>query len=70
MKMGKGIYVTLGAMAAVVLAVVVAIGYLGHRMPQRDGERLALGKPLSEQQETARRRGTIAAAGAVTAMAP
>lgn len=70
MKTGKGMYVTLGAIAAVVLAVVVAIGFLGQRMPQRTDDRIALGKPLSEQQQTARRRGTIAAAGAVTAIAP
>ena len=61
-------YAVLGAVAAFVLAALVVIGFLGDRMPERQDGKTALGKPLSEQQQTARRRATITAVGAVTAM--
>jgi hypothetical protein len=50
------------------LALSIVIGFLGERMPEREDGKTALGKPLSEQQQTARRRATITAVGAVTAM--
>lgn len=68
MKTGKLMYAVLGAVAAFVLAALVVIGFLGDRMPERQDGKTALGKPLSEQQQTARRRATITAVGAVTAM--
>nr|WP_241769047.1 hypothetical protein [Sphingomonas melonis] len=68
MKTGKPMYAVLGAVAAFMLAALIVIGFLGDRMPERQDGKTALGKPLSEQQQTARRRATITAVGAVTAM--
>lgn len=67
MKTSTGIYAALGIFAAVVLAVTVALGFLGQRAGISEGK-TSLGKPLSKEQQTARRRGAITAVGAVTAM--
>lgn len=69
MKTGGTTFWMFGAIAAVVSLVVVAMGLLQQRIPARSDDRIALGKPLTEQQILARRRGAIGtvAVGGATA---
>lgn len=59
MKAGKTSYIALGGAAAIVLALIVAIGLAQRGVPARTQPRIAMGKPLSDQQILARRRGAI-----------
>ncbi|MBB4155613.1 hypothetical protein GGQ80_003538 [Sphingomonas jinjuensis] len=70
MKAGKTSYIALGGIAAIVLALIVAVGFAQRGAPERNQPRIAMGKPLSEQQVLARRRGAIGTVAVVGTTAP
>ena len=58
-------YVAAGAFGAAVLGSMIAIGYVEDRIDMRSGDRVAIGKSLSERQMLERRRGRVAEAAIV-----
>ena len=55
-------YLAAGAFGAAVLGSMIAIGYVEDRIDMRSGDRVAIGKSLSERQMLERRRARIAQA--------
>ena len=58
-------YLAAGAFGAVVLGSMIAIGYVEDRIDMRSGDRVAIGKSVSERQMLERRRGRVAEAAIV-----
>lgn len=55
-------YLAAGALGAVVLGGMVALGYVEDRIDARPADRAAVGNSLSERQMLERRRGRVAEA--------
>lgn len=58
-------YLAAGALGAVVLGGMVALGYIEDRIGARPTDRAVLGNSLSERQILERRRGRVAEAAIV-----
>lgn len=61
MKKRNG-YLAAGALGAVVLGSMVALGHVEDRMATRAADRTAIGNKVSERQMLERRRGRVAEA--------